>query len=122
MEDITHIITHRLTPIEEELSFRFEVTELQHKMHGDRGGTPRVDHRAFGRAHVEIQALVFCSEPWQAIQVVDFFRGQNREAVCITTHVMTWGTGCRKFTFRTGTVPGCSTTSLLLCFVRKPLP
>jgi len=35
LEDITHIITHCLTPIDEELALRFAVAELQRQMHGD---------------------------------------------------------------------------------------
>ncbi len=105
LEDRAHIIKHCLTPREEELSLRFEVAELQRQMYGDRCGASRVDHRAFGRTHVEIQAPVFCSETRQAIQVVDFLGGQDREAAGIDAHGMVLVTACIKYTFRTATVP-----------------
>jgi hypothetical protein len=121
LEAITHIIQHGLTPIEEELSLRFEVATLQRQMHGDRGGASRVDHGACGRTQVKIEAPVFCSEPRQAVQVVDFLGGQDREAARSDAHGLALVTACRKYTFRTATVPDCQPASLLLLYVRKPL-
>ena len=60
-----------------------------------------VDQVAFRRAHIKVEVAFRFHKAWQAVNIVYFLNGQDRQAAGVGGHARRTFSECKKYTFRT---------------------
>ena len=85
-KDVPQIVCHRCARVDEELVFGLKIGELKDEVNRHRNRIHTVDQAAFRRTQIEVEAAVIFRKVWQAVKIVDFLDGQDRQAAGVSGH------------------------------------
>jgi hypothetical protein len=85
-QDVVEVGAYGFQFVDEELLLRLEVAEPKREMGGRRDGAHGTDRFVLDRAQLEVAASLVLGEAWQAVELLDFFDGEDRKAPRLCRH------------------------------------